>query len=89
MLDDSGEGHVERPSELADRGRSADEALHHDAPRRVGERLEGEIERRRLVKHLLKYLAGSRPCQVMAEGAAHREGMNRSVVAEARTGKTA
>ena len=67
MLDDSGEGHVERPSELADRGRSADEPLHHDAPGRVGERLEGEIEGQRLVKHLLKYLAGSPPCQVMAE----------------------
>jgi len=68
VLDDRGERHLERPSELADRGRSADEALDHDTPRRVGERLEGEIERRRLVKHLLKYLAGSRTCQVTAEG---------------------
>src|SRR5438132_1183383 len=39
-----------------------------DASRRVGERLEGQIECRRLVKHLLKYLAGRPPCQVMAEG---------------------
>ena len=80
MLDDSGEGHVERPSELADRGRSADEPLHHDAPGRVGERLEGEIEGQRLVKHLLKYLAGSRTCQVTAE-VRTREGTNRSIVA--------
>ena len=81
MLDDGRERHVERPSELADRGRSADEAVHHDAPRRVGERLEGEIERQRLVKHSLKYLACGGIRQVTAEGLRTRDGVNRSIVA--------
>ena len=37
--------HVERPGELADRRRAAAQPLHHDPPGRVGQRLEGEIER--------------------------------------------
>jgi STAS domain len=55
MLDDPGKRHGERFGELADRGGSAAQPLHHDPAGGIRQRLEHAVERRRLVKHSLKY----------------------------------
>jgi len=53
VLNDGGQGHVERLRELSDRGGAAAQALDDQAPRRVRERLEDEIEpgQRHVVSH--------------------------------------
>jgi hypothetical protein len=45
MLHHRRQGHVERPGEFAHRGGTLAQALDHDPAGRVGQRLEGEIER--------------------------------------------
>ena len=49
------ERHGERLRELAHRRRAEGQLLHHASPRRIGQRLEHQIELVRLVKHSLKY----------------------------------
>jgi hypothetical protein len=55
MLHDRRQRHGERLRKLADRSRSAGQPLDHHPSAGVGKRLEHEIERGRLVKHMLKY----------------------------------
>ncbi len=55
VLDDAGEGHVERSGELADRRRASAEPFDHVAAAGVGQGLEHPIERGALVKHVLEY----------------------------------
>jgi hypothetical protein len=53
---DGGRGHLERLGELADRGRTRDQAFEHAAPCGVGERREHGVERVRLsVNHVVNY----------------------------------
>jgi hypothetical protein len=54
VLQHGGKRHAQRLRQLADRRRRANEAREHAAAGRVGERLEGEVEAGRLVKHVLK-----------------------------------
>src|SRR5581483_94053 len=58
VLQYRGHGHVQRLRQLADRGRPAAEALHHDPPRRIGQGMEDTIDWQLLVKHLIKYYPG-------------------------------
>jgi hypothetical protein len=55
VLDNRRKRHRERLGELADRCRSTAQPLHDHPSTGVRERLEREIERRTLLKHLLKY----------------------------------
>ena len=55
VLKERGEGHVERPCQLAHRGDAAAQALEDGAARRVGERAEDAIEGDGLVRHGPKY----------------------------------
>jgi hypothetical protein len=55
VLDHGRERHSEWAGEFADRSRSPTQPLHHYPSGRVRQRLEHEIERGALVKHLLKY----------------------------------
>jgi hypothetical protein len=48
VLDDGGQGHRQWARQLADRSRPAGEAVDYCSPRRVGERMEDEIERDRI-----------------------------------------
>ena len=61
MFEWFGEDSTERSlRELADAGRTLAELGEHSAPRRVGERLEGQVELVRFLKHMLKYRVPSR-----------------------------
>jgi hypothetical protein len=46
--------HGERAGEVAHRSRAARKPFHHRPPRRIGKGLEGKVEGRELVKHVLK-----------------------------------
>ncbi len=54
MLDHGRQRHVEWLRELADRRRAARQALDHAAARRIGQRPEGEVERRHPGKNFKK-----------------------------------
>src|SRR5437879_1360924 len=64
MLDDCWKRHSKRLGELTDRRRSVTQPLHHDPSGRVCQRVEDEIERNIIVKHILNYNGQRGICQV-------------------------
>ena len=55
VLQDGGQRHVQRAGQVAHRRRPVNESLHHRPPGRVGQRVEDPVQRRTLVRHVLKY----------------------------------
>lgn len=55
VLDDCRKRHRKWPSEFLDRRRPLTQALHYDPPGRVRQRVEDEIKRNVIVKHVLNY----------------------------------
>jgi hypothetical protein len=65
VLDDGGERHVQGCGKLTHRRRTADQALHHGAPGRVGQRVEDPVELGQTVRHFLNYRAHRDNSQVI------------------------
>src|ERR671936_941070 len=58
VLEHGRERHRQRPCEIAHRGRAPREPVDDRPAARVGKRVKDAVERRILLKHLLKYSAG-------------------------------
>src|ERR671936_338402 len=58
VLEHGRERHRQRPCEIAHRGRALREPVNDRPAARVGKRVKDPVERRILLKHLIKYSAG-------------------------------
>jgi len=63
VLRDGGQRHVERIREVGDAGLAEREPREDGAPRRVGERREGAVERARIVNHPVNNIGRTTPSQ--------------------------